>query len=308
MNLEHYEQKKTHKICVFGRAKVGKTILVSQLAKIGKLWWFDLEDGIKSAMNPALLPKEYWKNIEIFRIPSMQAIPMGIETLLKVIKGNECKICWNHGKVDCVVCSKDPNVVVTPICLQKFTQNDWLVIDSITQLTSDANAAVLKFIFASADTPEKFVLDKDTGGKDFKYPMAVSFMLDRIFSTIQAGNFNCAVISHEVMTERTKDTGHAPGKGENQPSDNVEMIFPAAGSRNFSRNFGRYFDMLIHVDIVNRRHRAFSSTTYDSRVQTGSRLEKNIEEVLDAKGQPLPPNEAIVKLFERKQDEPTKST
>lgn len=298
--LAEYAPKATHKICVFGRAKVGKTALVAQLAKIGKLWWFDLEDGIKTALNPQVLPKEFWGNINVFRIPSQQAIPMGIETLLKVITGKECKICWNHGKVGCVVCSKDSTAVINRICLQEFTQDDWLVIDSVTQLSADAQAATLKFIFATADTPEKFVLDKDTGGKDFKYPMAVSFMLDKIFSTVQAANFNCAVISHEVMTERTKDTGHVAGRGENQPSDNVEMRFPAAGSRNFSRNFGRYFDMLIHCDIVNKRHRAFSSTTYDATIQTGSRLDKNIEEVVGADGKPLSANEAIVKLFERK--------
>lgn len=299
--LEQYEAKATHKICVFGRAKVGKTALVSNLARVGKLWWFDLEDGIKTALNPQILPREFWKNINVFRIPSQQAIPMGIETLLKVISGKECKICWTHGKVACQACAKDPAAVINRICLQEFTQDDWLVIDSITQLSSDANAAVLKFIFSQADTPEKFVLDKDTGGKDFKYPMAVTFMLDKIFSTMQASAFNCAVISHEVMTERVKDTGHAAGRGENQPNDNVEMIFPAAGSRNFSRNFGRYFDMLIHCDVVNRKHRAFSSTTYDARVQTGSRLDKNIEEVYAADGKTvLPPDQAIVKLFERK--------
>lgn len=302
MLLTEYEEKKTHKLCVFGRAKVGKTALVAQLARIGKLWWFDLEDGIKTTLNPAILPREYWKNIEVFRIPSMQSIPMGIETLLKVIKGDECKICWAHGKVACQACAKNPAAIVNRICLQEFTQNDWLIIDSVTQLSADANAAVLKFIFASADSPEKFLLDKDSGGKDFKYPMAVSFMLDRIFSTVQAGNFNCAVISHEVMTERTKDTGHVPGKGENQPSDNVEMTFPAAGSRNFSRNFGKYFDMLIHVDIVNRKHRAFSSTTYHPTIQTGSRLPFNIEDMKDDKGNILAPGDALVKMFERKAD------
>lgn len=297
MLLSDYKPKTTHRLCIFGRAKVGKTALAAQLARIGKLWWFDLEDGIKTALQPSLLPVEFHKNIEVFRIPSMQAIPMGIETLLKVIKGTECIICWTHGKVGCIVCAKDPKAITTRICINEFTRNDWLVLDSSTQLTSDANAAVLKFIFASATDPSDFILSKETGGKDFKYPMAVSFMLDRIFSTMQAGNFNCIVISHEVMTERTKDTGRVVGKGENQPTDDVEMIFPAAGSRNFSRNYGKYFDALIHLDIINKKHRAFSSTTYRQDVQTGSRLPINIEDVKDEKGNVLLPNDAIVKLF-----------
>lgn len=300
MLLSEYETKKSNKICIFGRAKVGKTALALQLARIGKLWWFDLEDGIKTGLNPAILPKEFWKNVEVFRIPSVQHIPMGIETILKVIKGSECKICWLHGKVSCPVCMRVADAVVTRICLNEFTLNDWLVIDSSTQLTSDANAAALKLIIAGATDPQDFVLDKNTGGKDYKYPAAVSFMLDKIFGTMQNSNFNCIVISHEVMTERLKDTGHVAGKGENQPSDGVEMIFPSAGSRNFSRNYGRYFDMLIHCDVINRKHRASSSTTYNSTVQTGSRTAQNIEEVLGPDGKTfLPPFEAIVKLFQK---------
>lgn len=305
MLLSEYEQKESKKICLYGRAKVGKTALALQLARIGKLWWFDFEDGIKTGLNEKILPRQFWSNIHLFRIPSSQRIPMGIETMLKVIKGGPTVICWNHGKVDCQAC-RLASAPTDTICLQKFTLDDWLVMDSITQLSADANAAVLKTIFADADDPEDFVLDKNTGGKDFKYPMAVSFMLDRIFSTIQSGNFNCITISHEVMTEQTKDTGRIPGKGENQPSDNVERIFPAAGSRNFSRNYGRYFDALIHVDVMNGRHRASSSTTYSNVYQTGSRLSRNIEEIMGPDGKtPLPPHEAIVKLFERKQNATT---
>lgn len=294
--LDEYHQKATYRLCLFGRAKVGKTAIAAQIAKIGKLWWFDLEDGIKTALNPLILPKEFWKNINMFPIQSTQKSPLGIETLLKVVRGTECKICWDHGKVDCQLCRK-ANGVENRICLNEFTTNDWLVIDSTTQLSTDASFATNPVIRAANDANE-FVLDKDTGGKDFKYPMAVSFVLDRIFGTLQNSRVNTIVISHEVMTERTKDTGKTVKAGENQPGDNVEMLFPAAGSRNFSRNFGRYFDMLIHVDVVNRQHRAFSATTYSGNVQTGSRLPINIEEVKGADGKVLPPTEAIVKMIE----------
>lgn len=299
MDLNEYEQNKTHRICLFGRAKIGKTAIAAQIARIkdAKLWWFDLEDGIKTILNPAILPPEFRKNFSLFRIPSFTSIPMAAETILKLLDGKEKMICWEHGKVACGACMK-AQAKINRICLSEFTINDWLVIDSITQLTSDVNAAVLKKVITGMIEPEHFILEGGDG-KNFKYPMAVSMILDKIFTTFQASNLNVVVISHEVMTEQLKDTGHLADARENQPNTGVEMVFPAAGSRNYSRNFGRFFDALIHVDIVNGKHRAFSKTTYSNKTQTGSRI-GNIEDQLGADGKPLPPGEALVKLLERK--------
>lgn len=297
--LAEYHQKATYRLCLFGKAKVGKSALAAQLARKWKLHWFDLEDGIKTALNPLILPQEFWKNINVFPIQTTQKNPLGAETLLKVIDGKPHDICWDHGKVlPCLVCKEKPGAVSNRICLNEFTTDDFLVIDSTTQLSTDVSFATNPVI-RNANDPTQFVLDKDTGGKDFKYPMANAFILDRIFGTLQNSRINVIVISHEVMTERTKDTGKIVKAGENQPGDGIEMLFPAAGSRNFSRNFGRYFDMLIHVDVVNRQHRAFSATTYSGNVQTGSRLPLNIEEIKGPDGKTvLPPTEAIVKLLE----------
>ncbi len=293
--LKEFHAKASYRLCLYGRAKVGKSAMAAALAKIGRLWWFDLEDGIKTALNTDILPMQYWDNINVFSIPTLQANPMGAETLMKVTTGQECMICWKHGKVACPICTKEEGAIINRICLNEFTSDDWLVIDSTTQLTNDVNFAVNPVI-RGAKQPSDFVLDKDTGGKDFKFPMAAGNVLDRIFGNLQASRINCIVISHEVMTERTKDTAKPVKAGESQPNDNVEMLFPACGSRNFSRNFGRYFDMLIHVDVVNKVHRAFSSTTYSGAVQTGSRLPKNIEDFVGPDKKPLPPGDALVEL------------
>lgn len=304
-NLAEYKEKEAISLCIFGRAKIGKTALAGQIARIGKLWWFDLENGVKTLTRPDMLPIEFHKNINIFRIPSRQDIPMGIETILKVIKGGECFICWDHGKVACSACSVAGSLggrvakegkTINRICLQEFTRDDWLVIDSVTQLSLDAQAASLSFIFKDAEKPENFILDKDTGGKDFKYPMAVGFMLDKIFSTIQSGNFNSISVSHETMIERTVDTGKKVGANAAQPGDSVEIIVPTAGSRNFSRNFGRYFDSLINCDLVNGKFVARSMVSTSSAAQVGSRI-GNIEDMKDAKGVALPAGQALVKLI-----------
>lgn len=297
--LSEYKTKAAHNICCYGRAKTGKTALIGQLARLGyQLHWLDLENGVKTLLKPDMLAPEFHKNVHVYRIPSMQTIPMGIETVLKVMKGTECRICWIHGKVGCQVCSKVDGAEINTLDLSKFTLNDWLVVDSVTQLSNDANSAVLKDFLTKADLPESYIIEADAGVTNFKYPRAVNFMLDKIFSTMQAGNFNCAVISHETMTERLKDTGHKVGKNDNQPNDNVEIVVPTAGSRNFSRNFGRYFDMLIHCDVVNMKHKAQSSSTADTTFQSGSRT-VNLEDIKDKDGKPVPPFEAMLKVFAR---------
>lgn len=295
--LAEYASEATFRLNIFGRAKVGKTALALALAKIWKLHYFDLEGGVKTGLRT--LDKGYWGNVNLFPITTRQSAPLGAETLLKIITGAERRICYYHGKVECHACLK-AEAPINTICLDKLGRDDCLVIDSTTQLSMDVNTAVLPFIFKQ-DTvdPEAFVLGKDTGGKDFKYPMAVSFILDRIFSYLQtAKHFNVIAISHEVMTETLKDTGKVVKGGENQPGTGEEKIFPAAGSRNFSRQFGRYFDALIHVDVVNGKHKAFSSTAYSSKISTGSRLLMDIESIKDVKGEVLPPEQAIVKLVE----------
>lgn len=294
--LADYGPKATYRFCIYGNPKTGKTALTAQLAKVFKLYWFDLEDGIKTALKPGILDKAYWGNINLFPIHSTQQAPMAVETLMKVIKGGECLICWAHGKVACPVCTKAA-ATINRICLNEFTNEDMLVIDSTTKLSVDANFATNP-ILRTAESPEALVLDKETGGKDFKYPMAVSFILDRIFGTLESKRVNICVISHEVMTEAQKDTGKVVSKGESQPTMGGEKLFPSCGSRNFSRAFGKYFDSIIHLELMNKSHRANSSSTHDMVAQTGSRL-PDIEDMKDATGKVLPPFEGIVELVKR---------
>jgi len=290
MLLSEYEDKETHKVLVYGRAKVGKDAFVGQLARAGyTIWWFDLEDGVKTLLNPEILPVEFHKNIHVIKVPDNQLVPMAVETLLKVIKGKECKICWQHGKVDCQVCSKVLGAPVERICLNEFTNKDWLVINSVTQLSLSAMYAVIKSAIIKDDWEYK---------PTFHDYRAQGFMLDRIFSIMQSGNFNCVAVSHEIMIEQIQDT--SGGGGEKAPGNNVETIVPAAGTRNFSRQFGRYFDNIVYLDIVNKKHRAFSSTVYDGRIMTGSRTGIEIEKLAEG-------TQNILGLLKRKANVPAKT-
>jgi hypothetical protein len=284
MLLSEYKAKETHRVLAYGRSKTGKDSFIGQLARTGKqLWWFDLEDGIKTLLNPAILPVEFHKNIHVFRIPDNQLVPMAIETMLKVMKGAAVSICWKHGKVACVPCTKD-SAPSERICLNEFGLDDWLVINSVTQLSLSAMYAVIKVEMQKDNWEYK---------PTFHDYRAQGFMLDRIFSLMQSGNFNCAAVSHEIMIEQIQDT--AGGGGKDAPGNNVETIVPAAGTRNFSRQFGRYFDNIIYLDIVNKKHRAFSSTVHDGRIMTGTRTGIEIEKLADG-------SQNILSLLTRKTD------
>ena len=251
MKLADYKQSAARKICVYGDPKTGKTDLVAQLAEKKKLWWFDLDDGIKTIFSSPRIKQEWWDNIELFKIPDTQIMPIGARTMLKVIKGREVDVCHMHGAVTCQLCKKDGGLS-TSIDLSKFTNNDVLVIDSVTQLAQSAmNDIQYKSIVA-----EKYD-DKPTWDDYFNQGR----IMDRIFSTIQQANFNVVVISHTVMTEM---------------EDGSKKIVPVGGTREFSSKFAKYFDDVVFCEIVNKRHNFSCSSTYKNSVISGSRANREL--------------------------------
>ena len=93
------------------------------------------------------------------------------------------------------------------------------------------------------------------------------FLLDRIFSILQAAPYHVICVSHETKTKR---------------EDGKEVIVPIGGTSNFSSTFAKYFDDVVYCDKVNGKHKAFSSSTYSNSIITGSRAGVSIE--TDAKG------------------------
>jgi hypothetical protein len=68
---------------------------------------------------------------------------VGIETALKIIKGAEVKVCEEHGKVACPICTAK-NLPVTTIHLNALP-DDWIVVfDSLTQLANSAMNNITK--------------------------------------------------------------------------------------------------------------------------------------------------------------------
>lgn len=253
MNLNDYNQNTKTKALVYGAPKSGKTALVGKLAEHFTLHWFDLESGIKTLLNPAILAVEHRKNVKVISIPDHRLFPVAIDTVRDVFRGGLKSICSAHGKINCPTCTK-ANAPSESIDIAKLGSNDILVIDSLSQL---ARSAMNRVTLAEISKPN---------GDEYK-PSYTDYarqgaLLEQVLSIIQVLDINVVVISHEL---------------ESESLEGREKIVPVAGTRNASLTVGKYFDAVIYCAIVNKQHRAYGSSTYSPTIVTGSRLPIDID-------------------------------
>lgn len=256
MNLDDFSQSARTKVLVYGAPKSGKTALVGKLAEVGfKLHWLDLENGIKTLLNPAILAPQFRKNVNVISIPDHRLYPIAIDTVREVFRGGNKRICSAHGKVSCPLCAKDTNAKHSEIDIAKLGTDDILVIDSLSQL---ANSAMNKGILKELQKP---------GGEEYKRTFVdygvQGALMEQVLSFLQVADINTVAISHEL---------------ESESLEGREKIVPVAGTRNFSLTSAKYFDTVVHCAIVNKQHRAFSSSTYSPTIITGSRLAIDVDE------------------------------
>lgn len=256
MKLADYKPAAARKILVYGAPKTGKTDLVGQVAAIKKLWWFDLEDGIKTLLGSPRMTAAALDNIELFKIPDTQTFPIAARTLLKVIKGNPVAICHAHGAVACPVCTK-AGAPTSSISLKDFTNDDVLVIDSVSQLAASAMNDIQKDVIAA----DRF--DKKPDWDDYANQGRI---MDRIFSIMQQAPFHVIAISHEQLVEM---------------EDGKKKLVPIGGTSQFSKTFAKYFDDVVYCEVVNKKHKVGSSTGYSNSITTGSRTNKVLESMAE---------------------------
>lgn len=258
MKLTEYKQNSARHIMVYGPPKVGKTVLVGQLAKYGyKLHCVDGEDSIKSLWcvddkGQRVISDSDMENIDLIKLPDSAVYPIMIETVLKIVKGGPCEICHLHGKVSCPVCKKS-GAGSTMLDVSTFTNKDILWIESGTQLSNSTMAHIKQKEIAAGK--EDIKPDWDDYAKQ-------GFLMDRIFSIVQSAPWNCIVTSHEAMVEM---------------EDKRQRIVPILGTSNFSKTCAKYFDDVVYCDKVNNKLKQFSSVTYSNNIIAGSRTGKMIE-------------------------------
>jgi len=243
--LSDLQASKTHRVCIFGGSKTGKTELVGRLSEYFNLLWFDLENGYDTLFK---FPREWQERIELIRIPDTKIFPIAIETMLKVIPGSPVEICDEHGKVSCPLCKKDSKPT-TSVALNSLGDNYIVVFDSGTQL---ANSTMNHITKNEPDTYKPEWSDYRNQGS----------LMDKFLSQAQQAKFNLCFITHEAEVEL---------------EDGRKKIVPVSGTTNFSRNTAKYFDEVVHCDVKNKKHVFGSATTYANNILTGSRTDITLE-------------------------------
>lgn len=242
-------QSKTHRVCVFGPPKCGKSQLAAELAEHFNLMWIDFENGFAILYK---LPQEWQDRIELIAIPDTRTFPIGIQTALKIVTGARMKICEAHGNVGCAICTSKM-LPSTEICLNEL-DTSWIVVyDSLTQIGNSAMAHITKN-------------QNDEYKPDWEDYRNQGTLLDKFLGQIQQAKYNVICLTHEAEVEM---------------EDGTKKLVPVSGTTNFSRNTAKYFDHVIYGKVANLKHGFSSSTVASNKVLTGSRTDVAIED--DAK-------------------------
>ena len=264
MKLSEYKASAARHILLYGPPKSGKTTAYGKLASRFKLHIVDLEDSVKALLNKQTIDPSLLDNMDLIRLPDKQTYPIGIETVLKILKPGTSSICYEHGKVACPECKKNPNAVYTELNLGELKNDrDILVIDSWSQLAESA----MNYIMRAEIQKENF--DAKPGWDEYGKQGRI---LERIGSMIQTAPFNIIVVSHEMMVEM---------------EDKSKRIVPIGGTSNASKVFAKYFDDVVYCSVENGKHKFISSTTGKPGVLAGSRA-----------GIDLKAEDSLLRLFE----------
>lgn len=252
MKLTEFVDLAPAHICIYGPPKSGKTWLIGMLAEKYKLWWFDLEGGVKTLTQAGYPAKEHIGNVVYFRIPDTVEFPISPGTMLKVLKGGaNGSVCHGHGKFNCPIC-KDPSLK-TAINVDEFDiAKDILVIDSMSQLAD----SVMNMCMASEIKKENW--DAKPGWDEFAKQ---GNLIAAIGSRIQTAKFNVIVTSHEAMVKM---------------EDGNSRLCPVGGTDNKSRNFAKYFDDVIYTEVIGGKYRAYSLAGEKNGAVIGSRAGKSL--------------------------------
>lgn len=232
----------THRLILFGAPGSGKTWAIGKLATTHKLWYFSLENGHKTLLNPDCVPVSARSNINIIKMFDSPETPIACTSLDAFFKTGKGNFCEEHGRHDCAACKK-ANKPFTVLDIDSLSANDVLVFDSLTQWQESIS------FYLTKDAP-------DAKG-DYEYYRKLGMYLGRALSRIQLiDRCSIIVISHEVDTESV---------GGN------DKIVPAGGTKNFARNNARYFDGAYYCYKENKKHKIASASSYSTIIDTKDR-------------------------------------
>lgn len=231
-------------ILLYGRSKAGKTELAAKLANEGyKLIWIDMEKGSQT-LTHAIKP-EFFKNVTYISIPDTLENPVAIVTVGKLMASKvPVTVCDKHGVIACPFCKTN----LETIDLTNLGPDTVLVLDTGTQLSDSALAYVMK-----EENKKMFTAFERA---DFDAYGHQTRLLNSVFSNLQQKACHRILITHEEIIEQT---------------DGTKLIMPKCGTKNYSRNFPRFFDHVVYCYVSNKDHKVASDTAFNTRILTGSR-------------------------------------
>lgn len=241
-----------HSILMYGPPKSGKTRLAGTAATIEELdtiWWIDIENGVETLLNMGLTDEQLAK-VKLIKITDTRDNPIALETILKAFTSKTpVNICELHGKVDCAECKKSGEGFFS-WHLGQCKHNELVVLDSGSQLGDSALAA------ACLGKPGMFKPTFD------EYGMVNKWLGDVCSVIQQCTHTNFVVLTHEIALE---------------DDEGKDKIFPLMGSKAFSMKCAKFFGTVVYVHKKMNKHTAGSSSTYQSNLLTGSRVNVALE-------------------------------
>jgi len=256
------------RVLIYGQPKSGKTMLAASIAKvkgIKKVYWFDLENGSCTLLNPALeLSSEDMGKIEVINLPDTKEFPIAIETMLKFCshrgKG-KLAICEAHGKVDCNQCK--PKMVLGIAEVAQTTENKSVLVPSLSQLGA-TDCVVIDSLSQLGDSAFEAALRTTAGDKSAyaKYGEQ-GRLLSNLLGMLQQARTNIICTTHVTVNE-AEDT-------------KKETVIPLCGTRNLSLKVSKYFSTVVYLNLELKKFKVGSSPDYKINIIAGDRLGVKLE-------------------------------
>jgi hypothetical protein len=243
-------RRRASHVILFGDPKTGKSTLAAELLLKGyNLTWISLDNGHEVIFKLPLTAEQLDTHLNIIIVPDTKDAPVALKTCLDLSSGKVVSICDTHGQSGCSTCTRAGNKQWSKVDTNNFGPMDILVYDHIGQLANSAIHYAMKN-------------SKDEDKPEWEHYRVQGTLMDKFLTNTQQAPYNVICIAHTAETEM---------------EDGSKRLVPLVGTVPFSRNVGKYFDHMVHCQVLNRNHKFGSSTGYANRIVTGSRSDVVIE-------------------------------